>query len=67
MTVSYPESYGSWVQVLLTATATVSGTQASTSATFILPMSSVYLDVTTVPPPGQPSPFGIDDSCADTQ
>lgn len=66
--VSYPESYGMWVQVVLTATATVSGTQTSTAATFQLPMLSTYVNNIQNAIPGEISPFGsISPSCASTQ
>jgi len=35
-TVVYPEDHALWVQVTLTAKATVSGTESSTSTTFVL-------------------------------
>ena len=37
-TVTYPEDHANWVQVTLTATTTVQGTQAQTSMTFWLPI-----------------------------
>jgi hypothetical protein len=66
--VSYPESYANWVQVNLTATATVSGTQTSVSRVFQLPILSTYLTTITSTPPGYVSPFGsLSPSCASTQ
>jgi hypothetical protein len=60
LTVTYPEDHALWVQVLLTATATVSGTETSTTSTFWLPILSVYLTTTTSTPPGLISPYGDD-------
>ena len=42
-TVTYPEDHANWVQVTLTATTTVQGTQAQTSMTFWLPILASYL------------------------
>jgi hypothetical protein len=68
MIISYPESYANWVQVKLTATATVSGTQTSVSRVFQLPILATYLTTTTSSPPGYVSPFGsLSPSCASTQ
>jgi len=60
LTVTYPEDHALWVQVLLTATATVSGTETSTTSTFWLPILSTYLTTTTSTPPGVISPYGDD-------
>ena len=64
LTVTYPEDHALWVQVLLTATATVSGTEASTTSTFWLPIASTYVTTTTTTPPGYISPYGVATSCA---
>jgi hypothetical protein len=64
LTVTYPEDHALWVQVLLTATATVSGTETSTTSTFWLPILSTYVTTTTTTPPGYVSPYGIAASCA---
>jgi hypothetical protein len=59
----YPKDHAYWVQVALTATATVSGTQNSTTATFMLPgLASDYTTQTTAPP-GQYSPYGQQSTC----
>jgi hypothetical protein len=63
--VVYPESFALWVQVRLTATATVQGTETSTSATFWLPILATYLTTTTESPPNEFSPFGQSASCND--
>ncbi|MGH8141645.1 MAG: Ig-like domain-containing protein [Steroidobacteraceae bacterium] len=60
----YPEDHALWVQVTLTATATVSGTQNSTSTIFVLPMLATYVTTITSSPPGYVSPYGIATSCS---
>jgi hypothetical protein len=44
--------------VKLTATATVAGTQTTTSAVFWLPILASYLTNTSATPPGYYSPYG---------
>jgi len=66
-TVTYPENDALWVQVRLTATATVQGTQSSTSSVFWLPILAKYVLDTTSDPPGNPSPFGVATDCADSR
>jgi hypothetical protein len=56
--VIYPEDHAAWVQVVLTATATVSGTQGSASATFWLPQLSTYVSDVSTQIPGEVSPYG---------
>jgi hypothetical protein len=58
VTLFYPEDHALWVQVKLTATATVAGTQTSTSAVFWLPILATYLTNTSQTPPGLFSPYG---------
>jgi hypothetical protein len=62
--VTYPEDHANWVQVKLTATATVAGTQASTTSVFWLPILASYLSDLSASPPGQFSPYGSQLSCA---
>lgn len=60
--VIYPQSLANWVDVQLIATATVAGTETSSSVSFLLPIpESVLAD--TASPPGQPSPYGVASSC----
>jgi hypothetical protein len=66
VTIYYPEDHNTWVQVKLTATAVVAGTQTSTSAVFQLPILATYITNTSQSPPGQYSPYGLDSSCADS-
>jgi len=61
--ITYPEDHATWVQVLLTASATVSGTQTSTGAKFLLPILASYVANTQASPPGQVSPYGTATSC----
>jgi hypothetical protein len=63
-TVEYPEDHALWVQTLLTATATVQGTQSSTDSLFVLPMLATYLTATTSTPPGYVSPYGVASTCS---
>jgi hypothetical protein len=62
--VTYPEDHAQWVQVTLTAKATVAGTESSSSTTFILPMLATYLTNTNASPPGFVSPYGTG-ACSD--
>lgn len=55
----YAESYAPWVDVLLTASATVSGTESKTEAQFIVTGLAADFDKETVPPAGIVSPFGV--------
>jgi Invasin, domain 3 len=64
-TVEYPEDHALWVQTTLTATATVQGTQSSTTAIFELPMLATYLTNQQVNPPGLVSPYGVAGVCTD--
>lgn len=59
----YPKDHATWVTVALTATATVQGTQNSTTASFLLLGLATDYDTQTVPPPGQLSPYGQTATC----
>jgi hypothetical protein len=59
----YPKDHAFWVQVALTATATVQGTQNSATATFWLPGLASDYATQTVMPPGEISPYGENHSC----
>ncbi len=64
-TITYPEDHALWVQVTLTATASVAGTESSTSTTFVLPELASYLTPNTgATPPGYVSPYGVG-ACTD--
>jgi adhesin/invasin len=59
----YPRDHAMWVAVALTATATVEGTQNSTTATFFLPILAVDIGNPKVDPPGIISPYGESLTC----
>jgi len=58
-TLQWPEDHSLWVQVDLTAKASVAGTESSSTITFVLPMLASYLTNTQASPPGFKSPYGI--------
>ncbi|MGB5345532.1 MAG: Ig-like domain-containing protein [Woeseia sp.] len=62
----YPQEYANWVDVALTATTAVQGTEFAKTARFRLPVSSDDIDDAAESPPGNPSPFGVSASCLDT-
>lgn len=65
LSVLYPQDHAEWVHVKLTATAAVSGTEASTDAVFWLPILASDVNTTTNgSPPGYNSPYGVANSCA---
>jgi hypothetical protein len=59
----YPKDHAMWVAVALTATATVQGTQNSTTSTFFLPVLASDIDNPKVNPPGLISPYGQSPTC----
>ncbi|HTQ75824.1 MAG TPA: Ig-like domain-containing protein [Burkholderiales bacterium] len=62
-TITYPKSYAVWTEVQLQASAGVVGNDPPTTATFFLMgLASDYVNKG-VPPPGQPSPFGVVQDC----
>jgi len=63
-TIEWPEDHSVWVQVDLTAKATVAGTESSSTTTFELPILADYLKVSNGSPPGAVSPYGIG-ACTD--
>lgn len=60
----YPKDHASYVAVELTATATASGTQSSTSVKFWLPVLAADVQSATSAPPGPYSPYGTASTCA---
>jgi len=64
--VLYPQEFANWVDVTLTATTSVQGTEFAESASFRLPVSGDDVDDSAESPPGNPSPFGTGSSCNDT-
>ena len=63
-TLYYPKDHATWVVVTITASAVVTGTQSTTSATITLQGASVDYQTLTVSPPGPFSPYGYASSCA---
>lgn len=59
----YPKDHAYWVAIRLTATATVAGTQSSTSADFWLPGAAIDYGTKTTAPPGPNSPYGQAPTC----
>jgi hypothetical protein len=59
----YPQDHSAWVAVEVTASATVQGTQSSTSTKFWLPILAADIATATVSPPGQVSPYGVATTC----
>jgi hypothetical protein len=59
----YPKDHAMWVAVALTATATVQGTQNSTTATFFLPILATDIGSAAITPPGVVSPYGKSLTC----
>jgi hypothetical protein len=53
----YPQQYARWLQIDLSASATVQGSEYSRTSTFILPISADDLS-SSGSPPGVISPFG---------
>jgi len=63
--VTYPKNFANWVQVTLTVTASVAGTESTTSQTFFLPVAIADIDQYPVSPPGGlTSPFGVQSLCS---
>ncbi|MCC7642561.1 MULTISPECIES: Ig-like domain-containing protein [unclassified Janthinobacterium] len=58
VTVSYPRNFASWVRIALTVQGTVSGTEASATADFPLPVLASDFSARRVDPPGRTSPYG---------
>ncbi len=58
--VVYPKDYADWVNVKITASVQVSGTESAKSTRFLLPMSSGDA----ASPPGVVSPYGTGSSCS---
>jgi hypothetical protein len=61
----YPKDHADWVAVRLTATATVQGSQSSTSVDFWLPGAAGDYNQSGTQPPGVVSPYGVANTCSD--
>jgi hypothetical protein len=66
-TITYPKDRANWTAVTLKATALVSGTEATATASFTLPVASSDVNVQNVSPPGFFSPYGTSTSCSSPQ
>lgn len=65
--VYYAQEFARWIDVTLTATASIpAGTEFSQTSSFLLPISADDVDDENDSPPGNPSPFGTSNSCFDT-
>jgi hypothetical protein len=65
--ITYPKNYSWWSEVILEARAGVVGNDPPTTTKFFLPgLASEYKDAA-IEPPGRLSPYGISNSCANTQ
>ncbi len=65
-TITYAKSYSFWVEETLQASTSVVSNIPPAQTTFFLPGAAIDYKDKSVAPPGQPSPFGTDNSCADT-
>jgi hypothetical protein len=63
--VIYPKDHAGYVAATLTATATVQGTQNSTSMSFWLPLLTSDVNSPSQVPPGLYSPYGMGSLCSD--
>lgn len=62
----YPQEFAYYIESLLTATASVAGTEFAEPTTFVLTGSAADFTNENVAPPGVTSPFGVSADCADT-
>jgi hypothetical protein len=63
--INYPKDHAGWVDIRLTARATVSGSESSSSVPFSLRVLASDISNLEVNPPGLLSPFGVASSCTD--
>jgi len=61
----YAKDFGQWVAVKLTAADEVSGTEATYTVPFTLPVIAADLATLTISPPGLVSPYGTGAACSD--
>ncbi len=61
----YAEDKANWVEVDLTATAGVSGSESSESVNWLLSISADDINNSSASPPGNPSPYGESAVCTD--
>ena len=61
--VTYPQEYAYYLDVALSASTSVSGTEYVRTSNFMLPGASTDFTNNTVAPPGPVSPFGTSTIC----
>ena len=59
ISLTYAESYVPWINLRLTASAVVAGTESKTNADFIIPGAASDFTDQAIPPAGVVSPFGL--------
>ena len=59
VSLTYAETYVPWIELRLTATASVAGTESKTDALFVVTGLASDFNQETVPPAGVSSPFGL--------
>lgn len=64
--VTYPQEYAYYLDVELSASARVQGSEYVRSLNFMLPGSAPDFTSASVSPPGPSSPFGVSATCSDT-
>ena len=64
--VLYPQDHARWVDVTLTATTSVQGTEFASSSSFNLSINGDDVDDENESPPGASSPFGVAAGCGNT-
>ncbi|MBK4733824.1 Ig-like domain-containing protein [Noviherbaspirillum pedocola] len=63
-TITYPKDRANWTAVTLKATALVSGTEATATTSFTLPVAAGDVSSQNVSPPGAISPYGRSTDCS---
>ncbi len=64
--ITYPKDHSLWSEVTLEARTSVTSNDPPTQAVFFLPGSGPDYTDAVSPPPGVTSPYGVNNSCADT-
>jgi hypothetical protein len=62
--VVYPKDHALWVTIDVIATASVAGTESTASTQFRLEGAAVDYNNASTAPPGETSPYGIANNCA---
>jgi hypothetical protein len=66
-TITYPKDRANWNAVTLKATAMMSGTEATATTSFTLPVAAADISTKNATPPGFISPYGIVRDCTSNQ